>query len=41
MRLRDANELGRYGDPELKQSSNAYKSSVRKFAEGQQLGGQL
>jgi hypothetical protein len=33
MRLRDANELGRYSDPEMKQKSVSYKASVRKFAE--------
>ena len=33
MRLRDANELGRYSDPEMKQRSTDYKASVRKFAD--------
>ena len=33
MRLRDANELGRYNDPEMRQRSVDYKASVRSFAE--------
>lgn len=33
MRLRDANELGRYSDLDMKQRSVDYKASVRKFAE--------
>lgn len=33
MRLRDANELGRYNDPQMKQNSADYKASVRRFSE--------
>lgn len=33
MRLRDANELGRYNDPQMKQNSVDYKASVRRFSE--------
>ena len=33
MRLRDANELGRYNNPQMKQRSVDYKASVRSFAE--------
>lgn len=33
MQRRDANELGRYNDPEMKQRSADYKASVRSFAE--------
>ncbi len=33
MRLRDANELGRYNEEQMKQSSADYKASVRRFSE--------